>query len=217
MKSRAALILLAATLATPVQAAENPAESAISADSTGFGDAQFARMMAASKDPQTKVPQLAALYDSLPKKSATSTTYPARPELLPSLSKGEGARPAGLPLASFRLTSAYGPRVHPILGIMRNHKGLDLAAAEGTPIRATADGVVSRAAWAGGYGLMVELNHGNRTETRYGHMSRLAVLPGERVAQGAIIGYVGSTGRSTGPHLHYEILVDGRAVDPSGH
>lgn len=216
MTSRAVLTLLACALAAPLQAAENPAESAISADSQGFGDAQFARMMAASKDPQTRVPQLAALYDSLPKKSAESNTYkPAHPELV------EGARPAGapagLPLAAFRLTSTYGPRLHPVLGIMRNHKGLDLAAPEGTPIRATADGTVARAAWAGGYGLMVELSHGNRTETRYGHMSRLAVLPGQRVAQGEVIGYVGSTGRSTGPHVHYEILVDGRAVDPSGH
>lgn len=201
------LALLTCTFAAPVAAAEKPTESAVSADSTGFGDAQFARMIAASQAPQTKVPQLAALLEAAPKKSLNSV-------ISAQSTGGLAAAPSTAPLAHFRQTSAFGYRLHPILGIMKNHKGIDLAAAEGTPVRATADGTVTRAAWAGGYGLMVELNHGNHTETRYGHMSRLAVLPGERVTKDSVIGYVGSTGRSTGPHLHYEVLVDGRAVDP---
>ncbi|MEJ5977047.1 M23 family metallopeptidase [Novosphingobium sp. PS1R-30] len=174
-------------------------------DAKGFGDSQFDRMMQGWQAEPSRVPQLAALLDAAPNKSLNSTV-----SALPV----EGQTPAGLPLASFRQTSQFGLRLHPVLGLLRNHKGIDLAAPLGTPIRATADGTVSRAAWAGGYGLMVELSHGNRTETRYGHMSRLAVMPGEKVAKDSIIGYVGSTGRSTGPHLHYEVLIDGRAVDP---
>ncbi|MCW1429327.1 M23 family metallopeptidase [Novosphingobium sp. JCM 18896] len=208
LASAAGLLLLAAA---PLKAApEKPSESAISADSKGFGDAQFERMMQGWHTAPSPVPQLAALLDAAPKKSLNSTPS-AHPEPV------EGVAPSSAPLAHFRQTSAFGYRLHPILGIMKNHKGIDLAAAEGTPIRATADGTVTRAAWSGGYGLMVELNHRNHTETRYGHMSRLAVNPGERVTKGSIIGYVGSTGRSTGPHLHYEVLVDGRAVDPSAY
>lgn len=204
----AGLLLLAAT---PLQAAsEKPGESAVSADSKGFGDTQFDRMMQGWQAQPARVPQLAALLDAAPKKSLNSAISAGAQPV-------EGAAPSSAPLAHFRQTSAFGYRLHPILGIMKNHKGIDLAAAEGTPIRATADGTVTRAAWAGGYGLMVELNHGKHTETRYGHMSRLAVVPGERVTKDSVIGYVGSTGRSTGPHLHYEVLVDGRAVDPSAY
>ena len=84
----------------------------------------------------------------------------------------------------------------------------------GTPIYATADGIVDRAEWFSSYGLFVGIDHGAGLETRYAHMSRLAVAEGERVKKGDIIGYVGSTGRSTGPHLHYEVRVEGLAVNP---
>ena len=94
------------------------------------------------------------------------------------------------------------------------HAGIDLASPTGTPIYATADGVVDRAEWFGGYGNMVEIEHGKGIATRYGHMSRIAVRDGERVKRGDLIGYVGSTGRSTGSHLHYEVRIDGRAVNP---
>ena len=106
-------------------------------------------------------------------------------------------------------------RVHPVLGGRRAHKGIDLAAATGTPIRASADGVVEKAEWFGGYGLFVQLDHGGAMETRYGHMSRVAVAEGQQVRKGDVIGYVGSTGRSTGPHLHYEVHVDNRPVNPT--
>ncbi|CAM4085371.1 Peptidase M23 domain-containing protein [Novosphingobium lubricantis] len=122
--------------------------------------------------------------------------------------------PSLAPVAVAHLSSGYGMRVHPVLGGRRGHKGIDLAAPTGTPIRASADGVVEKAEWFGGYGLFVQLDHGGAMETRYGHMSRVAVAEGQQVRKGDVIGYVGSTGRSTGPHLHYEVRVSGEAVNP---
>ena len=122
--------------------------------------------------------------------------------------------PSRTPLDGLTMTSNFGMRVHPVLGGLRAHKGIDLSSPVGTPIHATADGVVGKAAWFGGYGLYVQLEHGNDLETRYGHMSRLNVAEGQHVHKGDIIGYVGTTGRSTGPHLHYEVRVDGVAVNP---
>lgn len=114
------------------------------------------------------------------------------------------------------LRSRFGMRVHPIFKSRRMHTGIDLAAPTGTPIYASGDGIVEKAGWVSGYGKKVELRHVNGFETGYGHMSRIAegMSPGERVRQGQIIGYVGSTGNSTGPHLHFEIKVNGRVVDP---
>ncbi len=125
------------------------------------------------------------------------------------------ARAAGLamPVAG-RLTSGFGMRLHPILGYSRMHQGLDLAAPWGVPIRAAANGTVSFAGWHGGHGNMVQLAHGGGTGTGYAHMSRIAVSPGEQVTQGQVIGFVGSTGQSTGPHLHFEAYRGGIPVDP---
>ncbi|MCC2977523.1 M23 family metallopeptidase [Sphingomonas sp. PL-96] len=129
--------------------------------------------------------------------------------------KGIGERRGGMTMpVSGRLTSNFGVRVHPLLHFRRMHKGLDIAAPSGTPIRAAADGVVARAGRAGGYGNFVKLNHNGGLATGYGHMSRIAVRAGQRVQQGAVIGYVGSTGISTGPHLHYELWKNGAAVNP---
>ncbi|WP_120077082.1 peptidoglycan DD-metalloendopeptidase family protein [Aurantiacibacter odishensis] len=127
-----------------------------------------------------------------------------------------GAAPviAGAPLANLRVTSRYGARRHPIDGVTRQHAGIDYGAAYGTPIMATGDGTVTLAGRAGGYGLLVKLDHGSGLETRYAHMSRIAVSVGDRVTNGQVIGYVGATGRTTGSHLHYETRVNGRAVDP---
>jgi murein DD-endopeptidase MepM/ murein hydrolase activator NlpD len=118
-----------------------------------------------------------------------------------------------LPVAA-SVSSSFGMRSHPILGSHRFHKGVDLRAAFGTPIRASADGRVAAAGWNGGYGREVRLDHGQGLQTLYAHMSRLAASPGQRVHAGEIIGYVGSSGLSTGPHLHYEVLKDGRPVNP---
>ena len=114
-----------------------------------------------------------------------------------------------------RVTSGFGSRFHPILGYVRMHAGLDLAAAYGSPIVAAADGRVVSAGWAGGYGNLVRIAHAGGLQTMYGHMSRIAARSGESVRQGQLIGYVGSTGLSTGPHLHYEVLKDGRPVNPA--
>ncbi len=123
--------------------------------------------------------------------------------------------PSLIPVSSSRaMSSGFGMRVHPVLGGMRAHKGIDLPATTGTPIHASADGIVGKADWFGGYGLFVELDHGGNMETRYGHMSRIAVAEGQRVRKGDVIGYVGSTGRSTGAHLHYEVRIGGEAVNP---
>ena len=113
-----------------------------------------------------------------------------------------------------RITSNYGLRMHPILRYSRMHRGVDFRASHGTPILAAADGRVSRAGWAGGYGRQVRLNHSGGIATSYSHMSRIAVSSGARVRRGQVIGYVGSTGLSTGPHLHYEMYRNGRHVNP---
>ena len=122
--------------------------------------------------------------------------------------------PSRMPLDGSRLTSSYGMRNHPVTGGRRRHKGIDLAAPTGTPIYATADGQVSKAQSFSSYGLYVSIEHGGDLQTRYAHMSRIAVASGETVKKGDLIGYVGSTGRSTGPHLHYEVRVAGKAVNP---
>ena len=128
---------------------------------------------------------------------------------------GVGRRQAGLGAPVFgRITSGFGLRRHPILGYTRMHSGIDFAAPWGTPIYATSDGVVSYAGWRGGHGNYVRLAHGGGIGSGYGHMSRIAVSSGSRVRHGQVIGYVGSTGLSTGAHLHYEMYRGGRAVNP---
>ncbi|KQW23179.1 hypothetical protein ASC80_07745 [Afipia sp. Root123D2] len=111
-------------------------------------------------------------------------------------------------------TSGFGVRSDPFLGRPAMHTGLDFRAAKGDPVRVTANGKVVSAGWAGGYGRMVEVDHGNGLSTRYGHLSEIGVKVGQAVKIGDVIGEVGSTGRSTGPHLHYETRIDGVAVDP---
>jgi len=117
-------------------------------------------------------------------------------------------------LGEIELSSGFGVRSDPFLGRPAMHTGLDFRASTGDPVRATANGRVVSAGWAGGYGRMVEIDHGNGLSTRYGHMSRINVKVGEQIHIGQVVGEVGSTGRSTGPHLHYETRIDGEAVDP---
>jgi len=122
--------------------------------------------------------------------------------------------PSITPVQGFRLTSPFGNREHPILGGVRMHEGVDLAVPTGTPIYAPADGLVEMAKRFGSYGNFIEIEHGGHMETRYGHLSAYNVTAGQYVHKGDVIGYVGSTGRATGPHLHYEVRIDGHAVDP---
>ncbi|WP_416192716.1 peptidoglycan DD-metalloendopeptidase family protein [Neisseria sp. CCUG12390] len=118
------------------------------------------------------------------------------------------------PVEYTRISSPYGYRVHPVLRTVRMHTGIDYAAPTGTPIRAAADGVITFKGWRGGYGHTVMMMHANGVETLYGHMSAFSQLTGN-VRAGDIIGYVGNSGRSTGPHLHYEARVNGQPVNPT--
>jgi murein DD-endopeptidase MepM/ murein hydrolase activator NlpD len=117
-------------------------------------------------------------------------------------------------IGEVEFTSGFGVRSDPFLGRPAMHTGLDFRAATGDPVRATANGKVTSSGWAGGYGRMVEIDHGNGLSTRYGHLSEISVKVGDPIKIGQVIGAVGSTGRSTGPHLHYETRIDGEAVDP---
>lgn len=117
-------------------------------------------------------------------------------------------------IGEVEFTSGFGIRTDPFLGRPAMHTGLDFRAQMGDPVRATANGKVVNSGWSGGYGRMVEIDHGNGLSTRYGHLSQIDVKVGDMVKIGQVIGEVGSTGRSTGPHLHYETRIDGEAVDP---
>lgn len=112
-----------------------------------------------------------------------------------------------------RISSGFGWRTISVAG-NRFHGGIDIAAPSATPVRAARGGVVTRAGWVGAYGYLVVLDHGGGWQTRYAHLSRIDVRVGERVAQGTVVGLVGSTGASTGPHLHFEVRRDGQALDP---
>ena len=115
-----------------------------------------------------------------------------------------------------RHTSPYGMRVHPIKGVEKMHTGIDIAAPHGTEILAANGGIVTFAGWRNGYGNTIEIDHGFGYVTRYAHASKLIVAVGDTVMRGKVIARVGATGAATGAHLHYEILVDGEQVDPSG-
>ncbi|PZO91330.1 MAG: hypothetical protein DI623_03815 [Sphingomonas sanxanigenens] len=128
--------------------------------------------------------------------------------------QGVMAVPSRKPVNDVNFSSYFGVRSDPFRHSAAMHAGVDIPGATGTPIYATADGVVERAGRAGGYGNLVELNHGRGIQTRYGHLSQILVAEGARVKRGDLIARMGSTGRSTGPHLHYEVRLDGRAVNP---
>ena len=134
---------------------------------------------------------------------------------LDQLEQGTVAIPSTEPVRGTSFTSGFGIRSDPFRGRAAMHAGIDLAGPIGTPIYATADAVVGRSEWnSGGYGNLVELDHGHGIQTRYGHLSKSMVAAGQRVKRGDMIGLMGSTGRSTGSHLHYEVRIDGKAVNP---
>lgn len=132
--------------------------------------------------------------------------------------KGQSAKKTLMqtPIDGARISSGYGKRRHPILGYTKMHKGVDFAARSGTPIMAAGDGVIEVAGWNGGYGRYIRIRHNGTYKTAYAHMKnfRRGIKKGVRVKQGQIIGYVGTTGRSTGPHLHYEVIKNGRQTNP---
>ena len=134
---------------------------------------------------------------------------------LDNLSVGAIAVPSEKPVKMAAFTSGYGVRSDPFGGGAARHMGIDLAGPVGTPVYATADGTVSDSGYnSGGYGNLIKLDHGRGVETRYGHLSALLVSAGQRVTRGQLIGRMGSTGRSTGSHLHYEVRIEGKAVNP---
>mgnify|MGYP000026397469 FL=1 len=191
-------IVFGAAIATAAVPAHANSSSAAAVDVTdaveeeqsplGNGDAQFR--------------QLFASWENL-------DTENGQPVALPTVSV-----PSRMPLESARVSSGYGMRDHPVLRKRARHNGIDLAAPTGTPIYATADGTIERANWFSSYGNYIQIDHGNAIETRFGHLSRIVVSDGQKVHKGDLIGYVGSTGRSTGPHLHYEVRIAGKPVDP---
>jgi murein DD-endopeptidase MepM/ murein hydrolase activator NlpD len=127
------------------------------------------------------------------------------------------SRPAIQPISNKqldRLHMTYGARLHPIFHVYLDHKGLDFAASQGTPVYATGDGRITMAYFSGSYGNVIYLDHGHHYETRYAHLSGFAIKSGERVKRGQIIGYVGSTGNSVSAHLHYEVLYKGQHTNP---
>ncbi|WP_254606301.1 M23 family metallopeptidase [Sphingomonas bacterium] len=125
------------------------------------------------------------------------------------------AIPSVHPVDQLEFTSNFGIRSDPFRHTARMHAGVDIRGPVGTPIYATADGTVDRAERAGGYGNLIELDHGKGIQTRYGHLSKILVEPGSAVKRGQLIALMGSTGRSTGSHLHYEVRIDGKAVNPA--
>ena len=169
-----------------------------------FGNLLYAALKRDDKDPVTLARYSPGKGDS----QAGGEFYRAN---------GESARKGLMktPVDGARLTSGFGMRFHPLLAYSRMHQGVDFGAASGSPIMAAASGVVGFAARHGGHGNYVRLVHNKELSTGYAHMSRFAVKPGQRVSQGQVIGYVGSTGISTGPHLHYEIWLRGKPVNPT--
>ncbi|PXA97884.1 peptidase M23 [Nostoc sp. 3335mG] len=134
---------------------------------------------------------------------------------LDTLERAAISIPSYQPVEHLSFTSNFGVRSDPFRGTAAMHAGVDIPGPIGTPVYATADGIVSRAERAGGYGNLIEVNHGKGIATRYGHLSKIIVQDNARVKRGQLIGLMGSTGRSTGSHLHYEVRIDGAAVNPA--
>jgi len=133
---------------------------------------------------------------------------------LEALKKEAASFPIANPAPGLPVSSGFGIRRDPLLGSPAYHSGMDFRAPMGSPARATAPGVVTKAGWNGGYGRMVEIDHGNGFSTRYAHLSKIGVEVGQKIAAGETVGKVGTSGRSTGPHLHYEVRRNGDALDP---
>jgi murein DD-endopeptidase MepM/ murein hydrolase activator NlpD len=141
-------------------------------------------------------------------------TLDGREQWLDPTGVGERKGQMKMPVAGGHVTSSFGMRFHPILGFSRMHQGIDYGAPMGTPIEAAAEGRVSFAGWHGGHGNYVQIRHPGDMGTGYAHMSRIIAKPGQLVRAGQLIGYVGSTGLSTGPHLHFEVFKNNQAVNP---
>jgi len=184
------------------------AESAAIAETLKRRQAEAAAAAAARAATTTTAPGAPATTGS-----GSATTAPAAAAATPAKAPGRLLTPVpGAPI-----TSPYGYRIHPIYGTSRLHTGIDYGASEGTPIRASADGVVVSASWFGGYGNATIIDHGGGIATLNGHQSSMSVSAGQRVTQGQTIGRVGCTGDCTGPHTHFEVRVNGDPVNPANY
>ena len=184
----------------------------------GYGGNDKYKFLSEYKSSKIIVPTLKKL-DILSKQMVVqSKSYDEIVELVKDKEKMIACLPSIKPIADKDLTrfgSAFGYRVHPIFRIVKMHTGIDLTAPTGTKVYAAGDGIVSRAdATSSGYGNHIRLNHGYGYQTVYAHLSKMLVRPGEKVKRGEVIGLVGNTGRSTSPHLHYEVRINGEPVDP---
>lgn len=185
--------------------------------------AQYVRRLGLSPDRMVAQPGVGGPYEPVATTTQTATDANTDAQFrslfvtwkkLETLEKAVIAIPATQPVDNLAFTSLFGVRSDPFRGSAAMHAGVDIPGAKGTPIYATADGIVARAERAGGYGNLVEVNHGRGISTRYGHLSKILVAANARVTRGQLIALMGSTGRSTGSHLHYEVRVDGQAVNP---
>jgi len=191
-------VAVAGMFASPAQANESAigvAASSRAADGTAVVDAEFRDLFASWSNLET------------------GGSVTASGDIL-AAPRSSVAVPSRMPIDAVAMTSGFGMRNHPILHKRSQHQGVDLAAPSGTPVYATADGLVGMAQRYSSYGNYVQIEHGGELQTRYAHLTSYTVHPGDMVQKGDLIGYVGSTGRSTGPHLHYEVRVAGVAVDP---
>ena len=207
---------LPASLAAPLERAEQR----LSAEETAAAAQIEARYQNAARELRKLglTPQRLAVGGPFEPATKTDPTFKAlfnSWKKLDQLQDGVIAVPSDKPVKTADFTSSFGVRSDPFGRGAAMHAGIDLAGPIGTPIYATADGIVTESAYnSGGYGNLIKLDHGRGIETRYGHLSAFTVRAGERVKRGQVIGRMGSTGRSTGSHLHYEVRIDGRAVNP---
>lgn len=168
---------------------------------------------------KAEISELAAREESIRQErlQAQQQAQQAAEEKAPATPAPSGSDGYLWPATSYTITSYFGTRTHPIYGVTRYHSGLDIGAGYGTPVYASKAGTVVDASYCGGYGYLVEIDHGDGTMTRYAHLSSFNCSIGQSVSQGEVVAYVGSTGASTGPHLHFEILINGAQVDPLGY
>lgn len=169
---------------------------AVAQESTDFGDI-FASLSGFEQKLNDRERQLKVLED-----------------LLLSSRTQQASRPSGMPVAKGWISSGFGYRADPFNGRRAMHRGVDFAAASGDRVLSVGPGLVTEAGPRDGFGILVEINHGNGYVTRYGHNKKVLVKPGQEVARGQVLGLVGSTGRSTGPHVHFEVLYNGKQVNP---
>lgn len=218
---------MAAPVTAPLQAVESR-QTVMAAQVMAIVDARYAATTASFRKMgitprQAKGRTVSAMGGPFEPVDTTATKGVADPQFralfqswkrLDRLQQGTIAIPSSMPVQSMTFTSGFGVRSDPFRGSAAMHAGVDMPGPTGTNIYATADGIVARSEWSGGYGNLVEIDHGRGIQTRYGHLSSSVVHAGQRVKRGELIARMGSTGRSTGSHLHYEVRLDGHAVNP---